>query len=155
MRTWWTGEGEQRKRNEWEEREARFYLDGHLGDKDGGEDVVGYREEHPLLWHKERNEREFKGGEKDESKETEQRARNTVWKEKIRLFSWKRGAIAISAPASLRAAANTLKRHLIAKLNATFSKSCYDFNFNLPFDVSVQPDAKNSARQVDLFDEFK
>lgn len=32
-----------------QEREARFYLDGHLGDKDGGEDVVGYCEEHPLL----------------------------------------------------------------------------------------------------------
>lgn len=47
---------------------------------------------------------------------------------------------------SQSAAANTLKRHLIAKLNATFSKSCYDFNFNLPFDVSVQLDAKNSAR---------
>lgn len=78
-------------------------------------------------------------------KETEQCARNTVWKEKIRLFLWKRGAIAISAPASLWAAAYKLKRHLIAKLNATFSKSCYDFNFNLPFDVSVQLDCRKAA----------
>lgn len=38
--------------NQMKEGKRTFYLDSHLSHKDGGEDVVGDREEHPLLVQK-------------------------------------------------------------------------------------------------------
>lgn len=37
---------------EMKEEKRMFYLDGHLSHKDGGEDIVGDCEKHPLLVQK-------------------------------------------------------------------------------------------------------
>lgn len=52
------GEGRDGGQKEMKEEKRMFYLDGHLSHKDGGEDIVGDCEKHPLLVQKRREKSE-------------------------------------------------------------------------------------------------